>query len=191
MVCTYYGLTCFKMQVAENILAIDPFGKGEDFSPPRFEAHVVLLSHPDTKQDFSISGNPLILSTPGEYETRSIILQGTPTPETTAFLIEWEGMKTLHLGNIRKSSSIEPLLEHNETIDILMASTAGDPSEVQKIINRIDPRIVILMQGPGAKKGSTEAVAKELGEKIERLDKLSIKKKMLPTEGQRLLVLGS
>jgi len=188
MVCSYYGRTAFKVQSGEDVVAIDPFGKGEGFTPPRFEAHVVTLSDRHQK-DFSIAGNPMIFSTPGEYEARGILFMGIPTPEGTAFFIDWEGLRLLHLGSIEKKSSIEPALDQIEAVDILMISSSGSPTEAQKIVALIDPRIIIPMQGPGAKKSSLENFIKEIGEKPEKLDKLTVKKKGLPVDSQRLVVL--
>ncbi len=188
MVCAYYGRTAFKVQSGDDVVAIDPFGKGSGLTPPRFEAHIVLLSDPAQK-DFSITGNPIVFSTPGEYEARGISFVGIPTPEGTAFFIDWEGLRLLHLGMIEKKSSIEEALEHIETVDILMISTSGSPTEAQKIVASIDPRIIIPMQGSEAKKSALESFIKEIGEKPERLDKLAVKKKGLPAEGQRLVVL--
>ena len=52
----------------------------------------------------------------------------------------------------------------------------------------IDPRIVVAIGDESAKK-SLDTFVKEMGEKPEKLNKLTIKKKGLPTEGQRLIVL--
>lgn len=191
MVITYYGLTCFKIQSSEDVLVIDPFGKGTDFSPPRFEAQILIMSDPGASEDFSITGGPLVFNTPGEYEARGVSFVGFQTPESTPFYLEWEGIRLLHLGNLKKKESIEPALEHIDTIDILMISSGGNPSESQKIISAIDPGIIIPMQPGDAKKSSLEAFIKEIGEKPERLDKLTIKKKGLASEGQRLVVLSS
>ncbi|MEK7642924.1 MAG: MBL fold metallo-hydrolase [Patescibacteria group bacterium] len=190
MVISYYGITCFKLQAGETVLAIDPYGKNSGLTPPRFEAHAVLLSGKKSSQDFSITGDPLVCASPGEFETKDIVITGLDTPEGTAFYIEWEGLRMLHLGTIKNVSSVESILEHIDTIDILFAPADGSSSDMQKIISSIDPRIIIPMQGEG-KKGAIDTLVKEIGEKPEKLDKLTIKKKGLPAEGQRLIVLDS
>lgn len=189
MILTYYGLTCFKVQSGNDVLAIDPFGKGAEFSAPRFEAHIVTLSDPRHTQDFSITGTPLVLGTPGEYEVRGISIIGFNTEESTSFLIEWEGLRLLHCGTTTKKTALSSLMENIETVDILCISAGGNPTEIQKIIADIDPRIIIPMHAPGAKKSSVDALVKEIGEKPEHLDKFTIKKKGLPIDGQRLIIL--
>jgi hypothetical protein len=191
MVLTYYGFTCFKLQSGDTVVALDPFGKGSDLSSPRFETHVVALTNPDAKTNFSLTGDPMVLSTPGEYEIRGMSFMGFDTPSVTPFYIECEGIKLLTLGSITKQDAIESILDHIDTIDILLLSSAGTPTETQKLVTQIDPRIIVLMRPDGAKKGSSETMAKELGEKPEHLDKLTIKQKGLPAESQRLIILES
>jgi L-ascorbate metabolism protein UlaG (beta-lactamase superfamily) len=189
MIISYYGLACFKIQSGETVLATDPYGKGTNFTPPRFEAGVIVYTDPHAKQDSLISGDPFIFSTPGEYETKNISFTGFQTPSAIPFFIEWEGMRLLHLGELGDPDELETLLDHIGTIDILFISTASAPNKLQKIVTQIDPRIVIPMQTTNAKKGSLELFLKEVGEKPEKLDKLTIKQKGLPVEGQRLVVL--
>ena len=189
MVLTYYGLSCFKVQVADIVLAIDPFGKGKEFSAPRFEAAAIVLTDPNADKQFSITGEPLIFATPGEYETKDITLVGFDTPECTPFFIDWEGIKLLHLGQLQKKESLEHVLEAVDVIDILFISTSTTPAETQKIISSIDPRIIIPMQLE--KKSSIESFVKELGEKPERLEKFTIKQKGLPAEGRKIIVLDA
>ncbi len=189
MVITSYGLSCFKVQVADTVLAIDPFGKGKEFVAPRFEAGAVILTNPEADKQISITGNPLIFATPGEYETHEITLVGFDTKEGTPFYIEWENIKLLHLGELAKRDSLESILEAVDTIDILFINTGATSSEAQKIISAIDPRIIIPMCT--GKRNNIDAFVKEIGEKPERLDKLSIKSKGLPQEGRRLIVLDA
>lgn len=191
MVLSYYGFSCFKIQSGDTVLVIDPFGKGADLPAPRFETHVVAYTKPGTPPEFSLGGAPMILSTPGEYEVREIFLTGFDAAKTTPFLIEWEGIRLMHLGTLQKEAAVTPLLDHIDTIDILFISTAGFPSEAHKIISAIDPRIIIPMHGESAKKSSFDSFIKEIGEKVEKLDRLTIKQKTLPAEGQRMIILGA
>src|SRR3989344_1760230 len=82
MVITYYGLSCFKIQSGETVLAIDPFSKESGLTPPRFTSHAVLVSHDHenhnniealaSKEDdgvFKITG-------PGEYEFKGSVVRG-------------------------------------------------------------------------------------------------------------------
>ena len=191
MIITYYGLSCFKLQSGELAVAIDPFTKMHDLQTPRFEAIAVLFTNPKANTDTSIAGNPLIFATPGEYETKDISFVGFDAPEGTPFFIEWEGIRLLHLGAVTKRESIENILKYSTSIDILFISSEGSSSDTQKILSDIDPRIIIPMQTAEAKKFSFDSFSKEIGERGEKSDKLTIKKKGLPTEGRRLVMLDA
>jgi len=191
MVISYYGLSCFKIQSGDLVLAIDPFTKGGELSAPRFEAQAALFTDPKAPTKTSIAGDPLIFAVPGEYEAKDISMVGFATPEGTPFYIEWEGIKLLHLGAVQKHSSIEAILKYISVIDILFISTEATSTEAQKILSAIDPRIIIPMQLADGKKSSPETFAKEAGEKPEKMDKLTIKKKGLPTEGRRVAILDA
>ena len=189
MIISYYGNQCIKMQCGESILAIDPFGKGSDRLPPRFEAHIVILTNPEDTQSFSLTGKPIVFSTPGEYEIRGISIVGFSALEATPFFAEWEGIHVLHLGNISKRNSIEQILEGTDTVDILFITASGNTTETGKIISYVDPRIIIPMHKIGTKKTGIDQFIKETGMKPERIEKLTTKRNSLPAEGQRLIIL--
>ncbi len=182
MVITSYGFTSYKLQSGETVVAIDPPAKGA-----RFEAAAALFTNPESTRETSISGSPHIFATPGEYEVSDIGFVGFSANGVTPFLIEWEGMRLLHLGALGKMVLSEDSLDRIGTVDILFVSASAP--EAQKLLARIDPRVVIPMETDGAKKGAVETFIKEVGEKPERMDKLTIKAKGLPQEGQRLVVL--
>jgi len=184
MVITSYGFTSFKLQSGDTVVAIDPPEKGA-----RFEAKVALFTNPKSSRTSSLAGEPHIFATPGEYEVSDIEFVGFEVSGTTPFLIEWEGMRLLHLGALGKISLAEEMLDRIGTIDILFVSAAG--TEAQKLVAQIDPRIVVPMETEDAKRNAVESFVKELGEKPERMDKLTIKAKGLPAEGQRLVILGT
>jgi hypothetical protein len=170
-------------------MAIDPFGKGGKITAPRFESSVVIYTQPKAKNGHNLAGNPLTFSTPGEYEVKGISCIGFESPDTTPFFIEWEGMKLFHLGGARDSDLMEHVSDAVGTIDILFVSPTGSGSQAQKVISTIDPRVVVVIKDSSIKKADFESFMKDMREKPEILSKISIKKKGLPTEGQRLLVL--
>jgi len=189
MIISSYGLTSFKLQSGDTVVAIDPLSKGSGTQAPRFEARVALFTDPAASRDISLSGSPHIFASPGEYEVSDITFTGFETQGTTPFLIEWEGMRILHLGSVGKLALIESALDNFGTVDILFIT--ANNSEAHKIVAQIDPRIIVPMETADAKKGALESFIKEIGEKPERMNKLTIKARGLPTDGQRLVVLGT
>jgi len=116
MVITYYGLSCFKIQSGDTVLAIDPFSKESGLTPPRFGADAVLVSHEHenhnnidalTVKDGEASlnsarqGGVFKVTGPGEYEFKGILVRGTECfhdskngkqkGKNTIYIIEWDG----------------------------------------------------------------------------------------------------
>jgi L-ascorbate metabolism protein UlaG (beta-lactamase superfamily) len=83
-------------------------------------------------------------------------------------------------------------------VDILFVPVGGkytlDAEGAMKIINKIEPRIVIPMHyeidGLKMDLDSVDKFVKEMGVAAENLDVLKIEKKDLPVEGMRLIILN-
>jgi len=208
MVITYYGLSCFKIQNGETVLVVDPFAKESGLTPPRFQAHVLVStnSDPNHANIETIAGDPFVINTPGEFEVQNIFIQGFPSARkgkdagetNTIYVIDWDGMRLCHLGNITKSNLTEELKESIGPIDILFVPVGGgdtlDPEEAAVVTNQIEPRVIIPMRYklPGVKlslAGVEQFVTELGGEKPSAEEKFTFKKKDLPQDGTRLVVL--
>lgn len=189
MVVSYYGLSCLKLQSGDAVIVADPFGKGAEFPAPRFEARVVFFTDPEAKKGISIAGDPRVFAIPGEYEAGDVSFVGFNAGSATPFLVEWEGIKSLFLGTLSDVEKADMIIDFAGTVDILYLVPSGSPSVLQKIVANIDPRIIVPLMGADIKKSAFDGFVKELGEKPEKIDKLTIKKKSLPAEGQRVVIL--
>src|SRR3989344_4698443 len=221
MVITYYGLSCFKIQSGDTVLAIDPYSKESGLVPPRFESHAVLSTHDHDNHNniealaskeedegaFKITG-------PGEYEFRGITVRGIASfhdakggkakGKNTIYVIEMEGMRLVHRGDYGEKELRSEVQEALGTPDILFIPVGGNPpaggggtidaEEAAKLLNQIEPRIIIPMHykisGLADKLDGVEVFMKEMGEKVEPAEKLTIKKKDLPAaEESRIVIL--
>lgn len=213
MVITYYGLSCFKIQSGDTVLAIDPFSKESGLTSPRFEAHAVLVTHDhenhnniealSSKDDhiFKITG-------PGEYEFKGIIVRGIESfhdakngkqrGKNTIYIIEWDGMRIAHLGDYGEEDLRSEIQETLGTPDILFLPVGGadtiDGEAAAKLANQIEPRVIIPMHykisGLKAKLDGVEVFMKEMGERAEAEEKFTIKKNGLPAaEESRIVIL--
>lgn len=209
MVITWYGQSCFKIQSGETVLFTDPFNKEIGLTPPRSQANVVTISHHhlDHNNCDALSGEPLILDGPGEYETKGINIKGVLSfhdqkegqerGANTIYLMEIEGIKICHLGDFGQKKLTDEQLEDIDGVDILMIPVGGsgatlDGEQAVEVINQIEPRLVIPMHYkiPGLiyKFDGVDIFLKELGiSKKETVDKLTLKKKDLP-EGEMQVV---
>ena len=213
MVITYYGLSCFKIQSGDTVLATDPYDKDSGLTPPRFQTDVVTVSHNhenhsniDALSSKSEEG-VFKITVPGEYEIKVIRVNGVESyhdskngadkGRNTVFVIEWEGMRLVHLGDYGESSLRNELLEAIGTPDILFIPVGGadtiDAEEAAKLLNQVEPRIIIPMHykisGIRAKLDGVEMFMKEMGEKVEPEEKFTIKKSGLPNAEESKIVI--
>lgn len=211
MVITWYGQSCFKIQSGDTVVFTDPFNKEIGLTPPRGQANVVTISHNhfDHNNAQSLSGEPLVINRPGEYETKGVGVkgifsyhdkkEGKERGTNTIYVIEIEGMKICHLGDLGQEELTSEQLEQINGVDILMIPVGGvatiDGEEAAEIINNIEPRLVIPMhyKFPGVnlpKFDGVDVFLKEMGmNKKEVVDKLTLKKKDLPEEDTSVVVM--
>ncbi|PIP24988.1 MAG: hypothetical protein COX34_01265 [Candidatus Nealsonbacteria bacterium CG23_combo_of_CG06-09_8_20_14_all_36_12] len=209
------GQACFQIITNQGkngflSIVIDPFDESLGLRVPKLEANILLISHghPDHNNTKAISGNPFLISGPGEYEIRGIFIQGIPSwhdkvkgksrGNNTCYTIETEEMKLCHLGDLGQGELSDEQLQALGEIDILMIPVGGiytiSGEEASKIISQIEPKIVIPMHYSlpklKIKLEGIEKFLKVMGKKeTESLNKLSIKKKDLPKEEVEIIVL--
>ncbi len=210
MVITWYGQSCFKIQSGEAAIFTDPFDKEIGLVPPRGQANIVTISHRHYGHNNAgaLSGGPLVIDGPGEYETKGINIkgifsfhdneEGKKHGTNTIYLIEVEGIKICHLGDLGQKKLTDEQLEEIDEVDILMIPVGGkytiDGEEATEIINQIEPRIVIPMHyrisGLKVDLAGVEPFLKEIGAaKKEAQEKLTVKKKELPQEETEVVVM--
>lgn len=200
----FFGLTSFKITTKEATIITDPFSKDSGLSSPRGAADIVILSEKDNDLFSSISGitgDYFHIPDPGEYDLKGVTVTGLPLKQednyVTVYLIESEDIKILNLAHIKEWNMKEDDIESLGDIDILILPVGGesalDASQASKIIAEIEPKIVIpshfLSPGLKVKTGDIEKFKKEMGGKVENLDKLTLKKKDLNNEVVKVYVL--
>lgn len=206
---TYYGHSCFKIVSNNLVIVTDPFDKNIGLRPPKVQAEIVTISHNhhDHNNISAISGQPFIVSSPGEYEIKGVSIfgilsfhdpkEGEERGLNTIYLIEAEGIKICHLGDFGQSQFSDQQLEAINQVDILFIPVGGkytiNASLASSLVSQIEPKIVIPMhyQLPGLKidLDPINKFLKEMGlSKKESVDKLTIKKKNLPSETEVVIM---
>jgi len=203
------GHSCFRIQNDGTTLIIDPFEDSIGLKMPKVSADIVLSSHDhyDHANFNAIRGESFKISTPGEYEVKDVFIyaiksyhddnHGQDRGENLIFFIEIEGMKLVHLGDFGQKELTQEQLKKLEGVDILMIPVGGtftiDAKKAAEIISILEPAMVIPMHykelGVKLNIDPLEKFKKEIGNKMEIIDKLKIKKKDLPKEETKVVVL--
>jgi L-ascorbate metabolism protein UlaG (beta-lactamase superfamily) len=213
------GQSCFQISVSTSKdhsadIVIDPFD--EEFTGlklPNLSADIALVTHDhkDHNNVKDVKGTPFIIDGPGEYEVKEVFIQGIPAfhddkegkekGQNTIYLIEAEGIRFCHLGDLGQKLLTDEQLEKIDGVDVLMIPVGGeytiDFAAAQKIIGQIDPKIIIPMHfslpGPkGTPKMKLDDVSKFLKAmgkpSVTPVDKLVVKDSTLPKEGAMEIV---
>lgn len=205
----WHGQSCFEIKVSLNqneqkTIIIDPFSPEYiGLKIPSLIADILLITHQhdDHNNVKAVKGKFLLIDRPGEYEANGVFIQGIPAShgnaskedlgEITIYTIEAEGIKLCHLSDLNQDELTPEQVEAIGDVDILMIPIGGgytiDSATAPKIINQIEPKIVIPMHYmlPGLKANfkDVDSFLKAMGqEKIEPQTSFKIKKQGLPAE---------
>jgi len=210
MIVTHFGRQHFKIQHGDLVLAFNPVSKESSEKQNKYGADLVLISTdlPDFngKENCEQGGRkPFVLNGPGEYEVHNIFIRGFGTfltlpisqknkekinLQNTSYLLTIDSLKILYLGCFR--GELDPL--HREMIDevdilFLPVSSQGetlDASEAHKLATRLEPKMILPMDYDET---SLKIFLKEAGqEKIEKVEKLTIKKKDLESKAGEVVL---
>ena len=208
----YLGHSSFKLKGRTATVVCDPYDKSVGIKFPGAEADIVTISHHHDDHDKAelVSGVKRTVDGPGEYEIMGVSIlgfasfhdakKGEERGGNTIYVIEMDGLRLCHLGDLGHSLSDE-LVENLGDIDILFIPVGGhytiDAGTAVSVVQAIEPSIVIPMhyQVPGlspeifGKLAPVEHFLKEVGLTAERLPKFSVKKEEINPEVQKVVLL--
>ena len=199
----WLGQGCFKIlakdEKGEKISIIfDPSSKIKTSS--RFSADIVLMSH-DLNEVTPLSIKAThILNIPGEYEIRGFIFLGKKIQENIIWRAKIEEITLAHLGAMKKipSDTERAFLTAVEILivpvgDKLGGNTKQSPeykevfkaSEAAEVARSLEPKIIIPCYFTDIKPFCQESLCPS-----EELDKLVLRKKDIPTERMKMVILN-
>lgn len=213
----WYGRTCIRLRGKDAVVVADPYQAVVGPTGRGITGEIVTYSHPDdsplpkAKGTRSRDGSTLlpssledafVLDGPGEYEVRDVLLTGVRTyrddakgadrGKQVAFLVELDGLHTIHLGEIGHLLTEEKLADIGP-VDIACLPIGGSlsPTKAAELVAQLDPRIVVAMPLDDESSETREAVAKffhEMGGDPTPQPKLSITSSGLPVETTAVLL---
>ncbi|MDO8492936.1 MAG: MBL fold metallo-hydrolase [bacterium] len=213
MVISYHGIGCFKVQLGDVVIAFNPVSKDSDFKSTRFSSDIAIISMNDKNYNgvSNVSGGSrelFVIDGPGEYEAGGIYVKGFLVEQTinevkkmnTIYSVVFDDINLCHVGALNVLDIKPEVKEELGAIDILFVPITGsspadellNASDASKLVNLLEPKIVIPMQHDinGVSKTAVASFLKESGvENVSPLDKLTIKMKDLEgKEGEVILL---
>lgn len=211
MIITYHGVDFFKVSFGDTVLAINPISKDSSFKSTRFGSDITLVSlnnspeHNGTDVTSRGEKESFIINGPGEYEVRGVFIKGFLSKSfyggkeqiNTIYTINLEGINLCFLGALSDEKIPAPILEAIDGVDVLIVPIGGGgvlaPATAHKLAVRFSPKLIIPSHyGDVGEKNALNVFLKEAGEeKIEPVDKLTIKKKDLDGKEADVVVIAS
>jgi L-ascorbate metabolism protein UlaG (beta-lactamase superfamily) len=214
---TWYGRTCVRLRGRDAVVVADAYPSIVGPTGRGISADIATFSHPDddpprkAKGRRSRDGGTLIpasldsafvLDGPGEYEVRHVLLTGVRTyrddqrgalrGRQTAFVVELDGLHTIHLGDIGHLLTEEKLGDIG-SVDVACVPLGGalTADRAAELVAQLDPRIVVAMPVCEDEVDCADAVARffhEMGGEITPQAKLSVTPSNLPDETTTVLL---
>lgn len=204
---TWYGHSCFRITERGKIAVVtDPYSESIGLPLPKLKADVVTVSHnqPGHNNIESVKGYSYVVSGPGKYEVGGVFIsgiamhfvEGEAMRENVAYLIDFDGLRVLHLGDLAHvptQSTIEALGEVNVVLVPVGGGNSLRAGQATEVIALIEPSYIIPMHydlpGLTTELEPVEKFLKSMGvSKVLEDDVLKISSGSLPEQPQVVLL---
>jgi len=213
---TWYGQTCVRLRGREAVVVSDAYQSIVGPTGRGITADIATYSHSDDAPLAKAKGSrtrggtliPTSLEStftvdgPGEYEVKDVLITGVGTYRDdakgekrgrgTAFVVELDGLHTIHLGDVGHLLTEEELGEIG-TVEIALVPVGGslNATKTSELIAQLDPKLVVAMPVCADDTECAEALAKffhEVGGDPTPQPKLSVTISSLPAETTTVLL---
>lgn len=157
----YAGHSSFHIKTKDAKVVTDPFNPTMvGLKYPKTDADIVSVSHHHGDHDFVevVTGSPLIIDWPGEFEKNKVRIfgfksyhdknKGADRGENVLYKFEVEGISILHCGDLGLVPD-DGFIDDIGEVDILMVPVGGfftiNSDEAVSLIKKVEPAIVIPM----------------------------------------------
>jgi L-ascorbate metabolism protein UlaG (beta-lactamase superfamily) len=157
----WYGHNCFRIRGKEATIVLDPVGRNTGYAMGLQTADIVTISHSHDGHTNTSRIRPefRVVDGPGEYEMHDVFITGVRTYHdtvkgaergyNTVFIVELEGMRFAHLGDLGHPLT-ETQAEELDNVDVLMVPVGGgtalSASVAADLVAQVQPKAVIPMQ---------------------------------------------
>ncbi len=157
---SWLGHSCFRIKGKEVLLITDPYHPNLGYALNKLQADIVTLSHfhPGHSYIASIINGFKVINGPGEYEIKDTFItgiasfhdaeQGNKLGKNTIYVIELEGIKICHLGDLGHLPDSEQM-ESLSDVDVLFLPVGGGNTiagvTAAEIVRHLSPKFAIPM----------------------------------------------
>jgi L-ascorbate metabolism protein UlaG (beta-lactamase superfamily) len=214
---TWYGGTCVRLRGRDAVVVSDAYQSIVGPTGRGITADIATYSHPDdaplkkakgvrTRDGQTVLPSSLesafAVDSPGEYEVKDVLLTGVRTyrddakgatrGKSTAFVVELDGLHTIHLGEVGDLLSEEAIGDIG-SVDIACVAVGGvlNATRTAELIAQLDPKIVVAMPVCPDEADCADALAKffhEMGGEPAPQPKLAVTISTLPQETTAVLL---
>ena len=214
---TWYGQTCVRLRGRDAVVVADAYQSIVGPTGRGITADIATYSHTDdaplakAKGRRTRDGTTVLPSSlegafavdgPGEYEVKDVLLTGVRTfrddakgqvrGRGTAFVVELDGLHTVHLGDVGHLLTEEELGDIG-SVDIACVPVGGvlNATRTAELVAQLDPKIVVAMPVCPDDADCAEALAKffhEMGGEPTPQAKLAVTISSLPSETTAVLL---
>jgi L-ascorbate metabolism protein UlaG (beta-lactamase superfamily) len=198
---TWLGHSCFRLRGSHATVITDPYPPDLGYALGKPSAHIVTVSHQHPEHSYvqGISGNPRLITGPGEYEVRGVLVIGVATfhdteegrkwGKNTVYLMEIDEVSVCHLGHVLTAAQVEEI----DNVDVLLLPVGGlstiNAAMAAEVVRQLEPKVVVPMHyktpAISSELDSVERFLKEIGVKeINPQPKLSFTRSNLPASMQ-------
>ena len=190
-------------------LVIDPYDPSIGLRMSASEADIALVTHDhEDHNNIKACAGAFAIVGPGEYEIKDVAIQGIPSfhdekegkerGKNTIYMIEAEGIRLCHLGDIGQAELSAEQVSTIGNVDILFVPVGGvytiGAKGASKIVNQIEPKVVIPMHyflpNLKFKLEKVDDFLKEMGVKnAEPQNKLVVKLRDFTSEEMKVVLL--
>ena len=205
---SWLGHSCFRIRGSNTIVITDPYPPDLGYSLGKPTARIVTISHHHPGHCYvqSISGEPKIVTGPGEYEINGVLIIGIATfhdadrgrerGKNTIYLMEVDEISICHLGDLGHVLTAEQV-EELGNVDVLLLPVGGvstiNAPMAAEVVRQLEPKAAVPMhyktQALSCELEPVEKFLKEIGAKqVNSQPKLSFTKSSLPESTQVFLL---
>lgn len=187
---------------------MDPCPRSTGYAIGKTQADIVTISHdhPEHAHLEAASGDPLVLRSIGEYEVKNVLVTGVRTYHdhrcgaergvNTAFVVEAEGLRVCHLGDLGHLPTPDQV-EELGTPDVLLVPVGGhstiDAARAAEVVSLLEPKLAVPMhfrtELSTAELDPPDRFLREMGATgVQPQPKLSLSRSALPAEPQVFLL---